>query len=158
MNRCSDFMTQDPICCVQDESVDRVAQMMLAEDVGSIPIVDDADTRKLIGILTDRDIALRVVAEARDPRQTAVCDVMSSTPLFCRVDDDVQRAIELMADDQIRRIPIVDARQRVVGIIARRRCNTPQSSRNNGAHCEGDFSSCCGSLGQQSRTGLSLAR
>jgi CBS domain-containing protein len=118
MDRCSDFMTQDPICCVQDESVDRAAQIMLAEDIGSIPIVDDADTRKLIGILTDRDIALRIVAEARDPRQTAVREVMSSTPLFCRVDDDVQRAIELMADDQIRRIPIVDARQRVVGIIA----------------------------------------
>src|SRR5262245_15224356 len=118
MDRCSDFMTKDPICCLQDESVDRAAQMILAEDIGSIPIVDAAETRKLIGILTDRDIALRIVAEARDPRRTTVREVMSSTPLFCRVDDDVQRAVELMADDQIRRIPTVDAQRRVVGIIA----------------------------------------
>ncbi len=57
MERCSDFMTQNPICCMSGESVERAAQLMLAEDVGSIPIVDDSHNRKLIGILTDRDIA-----------------------------------------------------------------------------------------------------
>ena len=64
MERCSDFMTQNPICCMSGESVERAAQLMLAEDVGSIPIVDDSHNRKLIGILTDRDIALRIVAES----------------------------------------------------------------------------------------------
>ncbi|MCI0423246.1 MAG: CBS domain-containing protein [Acidobacteria bacterium] len=118
MERCKDFMTQDPTCCVPNESVERAAQLMMAEDVGSIPVIDDSYSRKLIGILTDRDIALRIVAEARDAGHTAVRDVMTKTPLCCGTDDDVQLALDTMARSQVRRVPIVDSHNRVVGIIA----------------------------------------
>lgn len=118
MERCSDFMTQNPICCVSGESVERAAQLMLAEDVGSIPIIDDAHSRKLIGILTDRDIALRIVAESRGGAQTTVREVMTKAPICCGSDDDVQRALDTMAGSQVRRVPIVDSHNRVVGIIA----------------------------------------
>src|SRR5262249_46664217 len=118
MERCGDFMTQDPICCMSGESVERAAQLMLAEDVGSIPIVDDSHSRKLIGILTDRDIALRIVAESRDAGQISVREVMTKTPISCASDDDLQRALDTMATNQVRRVPIVDSHNRVVGIIA----------------------------------------
>ena len=119
MERCSDFMTQNPICCMSGDSVERAAQLMLAEDVGSIPIVDDSHSRKLIGILTDRDIALRIVAEARDAGQITVREVMTKTPICCASDDELQRALDTMATNQVRRVPIVDSHNnRVVGIIA----------------------------------------
>lgn len=118
MERCSDFMTQNPICCVPGESVERAAQLMMAEDVGSIPIIDDSRSRRLIGILTDRDIALRIVAEARDAGQTTVREVMTKTPICCGSEDEVQRALDTMASSQVRRVPIVDSHNRVVGIIA----------------------------------------
>jgi len=118
MERCSDFMTQDPVCCASGESVERAAQLMQAEDVGSIPIIDDSHSRKLIGILTDRDIALRIVAESRDAGQTTVREVMTKTPISCNMDDELQRALDTMAYSQVRRVPIVDSQNRVVGIIA----------------------------------------
>jgi CBS domain-containing protein len=118
MERCSDVMTQDPMCCVPGETAERAAQLMLAEDVGAIPVIDDSHSRKLIGIVTDRDIALRIVAEARDATQTPVRDVMTKTLWSCRANDDVQRALDLMASNQVRRVPIVDQQNRVVGIIA----------------------------------------
>lgn len=118
MERCSDYMTENPICCVSGESVERAAQLMLAEDIGSIPIIDDTHNRKLIGILTDRDIALRIVAESCAAAQTTVREVMTKTPVCCGSDDDVQRALDTMAGSQVRRVPIVDSYQRVVGIIA----------------------------------------
>ena len=118
MQRCSDFMTQNPICCMSGESVERAAQLMLAEDVGSIPIVDDSHSRKLIGILTDRDIAMRIVAESRDAGQITVREVMTKTPISCTSDDELQRALDTMATNQVRRVPIVDSHNKVVGIIA----------------------------------------
>jgi CBS domain-containing protein len=111
-------MTQDPICCLSGESVERAAQLMLAEDVGSIPIIDDAQSRRLIGILTDRDIALRIVAESRGAAQTTVREVMTKAPICCDSDDDVQRVLDTMASSQVRRVPIVDSHHRVLGIIA----------------------------------------
>ena len=118
MERCGELMTQNPICCMSGESVEHAAQLMLAEDVGSIPIVDDSHNRRLIGILTDRDIALRIVAESRDACQITVREVMTKTPISCGSDDEVQRVLETMANNQVRRVPIVDSHNRLVGIIA----------------------------------------
>lgn len=115
---CSEIMTKDPECCLPSDSVLKAAQLMKSEDVGPIPIVDDKDGKKLAGIVTDRDLAIKIVAEARDPKTTQIEEVMSEGLVTCRENDDVQTVLKLMQDNQIRRIPVVDKSDHLVGIIA----------------------------------------
>ena len=115
---CQDVMTAEPICCVPDDAVAEVARVMRAHDVGAVPVVVDHDSRRLIGMLTDRDLAIRVIAEGRDPDETSVRDVMSMNPVSCRASDVYQEALRAMGDNQLRRIPVVDSDGRLAGIIA----------------------------------------
>jgi CBS domain-containing protein len=92
--------------------------MMKNEDVGSIPIVESHQTKKLIGIVTDRDLALKVVAEGRDPKSTTVQEVMTRDPVTCQADHELQQVLTAMAGYQLRRVPVVDSSNRIVGIIA----------------------------------------
>jgi len=96
----------------------KAAQLMKSEDVGPIPIVDGRDGKKLTGIVTDRDLALKVVAEARDPKTTQIEEVMSEGLVTCRENDDVRSVLKLMEQNQLRRIPVVDTSDHLVGIIA----------------------------------------
>jgi len=91
---------------------------MQREDVGLVPVVADGTTPKLIGVLTDRDIAVKVVAAGRDPRGTAVSEVMTAEPIACLPDESIEAVMELMASRQIRRVPIVDSDGSIVGIVA----------------------------------------
>jgi CBS domain-containing protein len=116
--RCKDFMTPNPSCCVPEDNVVRAAQLMKQEDVGPIPVTENSQSRKLIGIVTDRDIALKVVGEDRIPAEVKVGDVMSRDLVVCKENDSVDQAIEAMAAHQLRRIPIVDSQNNLVGIIA----------------------------------------
>ena len=118
MPKCSEVMTKDPSCCLRSDTVDKAAQLMKTEDVGPVPVVDDQSTKKLVGIVTDRDLAIKVVAEGRDARNTRVEEVMSSDLVTCRPDDDLQKALDTMGQNQIRRIPVVDDNGGIVGIIA----------------------------------------
>ena len=118
MRSCNDVMTMDPTCCLNTDPVSRVAEIMKNEDVGSVPIVDDATTKHLVGILTDRDIVLQVVAGGKDAKAVKVEEVMTPNPVTCRAEEDVQNVFDRMSQHQIRRIPVVDGRGRVVGIIA----------------------------------------
>ncbi len=68
MTKCSEVMTRHVVCALPDDTVSEVAQLMKREDIGPIPIVEDENTKKLVGIVTDRDLALKVVAEERDPK------------------------------------------------------------------------------------------
>jgi CBS domain-containing protein len=111
-------MTQDPVCCLPTVSVAKAAQMMKAEDVGSIPVVEDEQTMKLIGIVTDRDLALQVVALERDAGSTQVEDVMTYDVITCRASDDVQVAVDAMSQHQLRRMPVVNDENCIVGIIS----------------------------------------
>lgn len=115
---CADVMTKDPSCCVPTDSAARVAKIMKTENVGSIPVCESRNSRKLIGIVTDRDLALHVVAEARDAAGTLVKDVMSGDPFTCNPQDDLQKALDAMQSRQVRRIPVVDQRGQLMGIIA----------------------------------------
>ena len=114
----SEIMTKDPECCVPSDSVMAAAQIMKSEDVGPVPIVEDKEAKKLTGIVTDRDLAVKVVAEARDPKTTTVEAVMSEGLVTCRDNDDVRTVLELMQDNQLRRIPVIDKKDQLVGIIA----------------------------------------
>jgi CBS domain-containing protein len=116
--KCSELMTKDPTCCLPTDTVFDAAQLMKSEGVGPIPIVNDKQTKKLAGIVTDRDLALKVVAEGLDPKQTKIEEVMTTGVQTCGPDDDVSNVLELMEEHHVRRIPIVDDQDCLVGIIA----------------------------------------
>lgn len=118
MPKCSEVMTRDPECCEPGDSIPRVAEVMKRADVGSVPVVESRDDGRLVGIVTDRDIVVKVVADGRSVEQARVADAMTADPLCCREDDDVSRAVSLMEERQVRRMPIVGADGRLSGIIA----------------------------------------
>lgn len=115
---CSEIMTKNPEYCLPSDTVLKAAQLMKSEDVGPIPIVADNDGRKLTGIVTDRDLAIKVIAEARDPNTTLLEDVMSDNVVSCNENDDVNKVLKLMEDNQVRRIPVVGNNDQLLGIIA----------------------------------------
>ena len=117
MEKCGDIMTENPSCCLYDENVIRAAKLMKDQNVGSIPVIENRLTKTLIGIVTDRDLALKVVAEGRDPQTVQVEDVMTCGIVTCYIEDDLQVALDAMSDHQLRRIPIVDRENRIQGII-----------------------------------------
>ena len=129
----SDIMTKDLVYSLPSDMVSNVAQLMKNEDIGPVLIVDDShDGKRLVGIVTDRDLALKVVGEGRDPNSTRVEDVMTGSLVTCRADDDVENAMRAMAQNQLRRIPVVDDSGQLVGIISQAdvatRLNEPQST------------------------------
>ncbi len=132
MKKCYEVMTKDLACCLPDDSVTKAAQVMKTQDVGSVPVIINQQTKKLVGIVTDRDLALAIVAEGRDPKSTKVEDVMTHNVITCRAEDDVQKALDAMAEYQLRRIPVVDDSDKVVGIIAQAdvatRINKPEKT------------------------------
>lgn len=118
MAKCRDVMTKDPAACEPGDSIEKVAGIMKQEDVGSVPVVESSSSRRLTGIITDRDIVVKVVAGGRGPDAATVRDAMTPNPASCREDDDVDQALKLMKERQVRRMPIVDAEGRLAGIIA----------------------------------------
>lgn len=118
MKKCNEVMTKNPVCCLPTDMVAKAAQLMKSENIGSIPVIENEQTEKLVGIVTDRDLALRIIAEGRDAKSTNVETVMTRKVVTCRSDDDLQKALDAMAEHQLRRIPVVDNDNKVVGIIA----------------------------------------
>ena len=118
MPKCSDVMTRDPVCCEPGDSITTVAEVMKREDVGSVPVVESKQDGRLVGIVTDRDLVVKVLAGGRRSDQATVRDAMTSNPACCREDEDVSRAVSMMEERQVRRVPIVSADGRLCGIIA----------------------------------------
>ncbi|HEU0295377.1 MAG TPA: CBS domain-containing protein [Anaerolineales bacterium] len=118
MKKCNEVMTKNPVCCLPNESVTKAAELMKSENIGAIPVIENEQTKKLVGIVTDRDLALKVVAEGRDAKSTKVGAVMTHKVVTCRADDDLQKALDAMAEHQLRRIPVVDNDNTILGIIA----------------------------------------
>ena len=112
------IMTRDPVCCTPDTPLQQVATLMLENDCGEIPIVNNLQERKLLGVITDRDIAVRAVAAGLDSATTATADVMTDSVITVRENEDVHEACEKMEEYQIRRVPVVDAQGCVIGIVA----------------------------------------
>ena len=118
MKKCNEVMTKNPVCCLPIDNVAGAAGLMRNGNIGSIPVIEDEQTRKLVGIVTDRNLALKIVAEGRDANSTQVETVMTRKVVTCHAEDDLQKALDAMAEHQLRRIPVVDNDYRVVGIIA----------------------------------------
>ena len=114
--KAKDIMTQNPRVVTPETPVQEAARLMRTEDTGVLPVVESEGSRRLIGMITDRDIALRVVADGMTSAQ--VRDAMSANPKSCRPDDNVKDVMRVMSDAQVRRIPIVDAGGTVVGIVS----------------------------------------
>lgn len=109
-----DIMSRDVASLNQDDSIERAARLMKECDVGSIPVCNQ---NKVVGIVTDRDIALRSVAEDQDARNIKVRDVMTTNPVTGNPEMDVHDAARIMGDMQIRRLPVVE-RNNLVGMVA----------------------------------------
>ena len=109
-----ELMTAGPCCCSPDESIKDVAQMMLDNDCGSVPVVEAG---RVVGIVTDRDLAVRAVAAGMAP-DTEVREVMTSSPECCNENDDVENVERVMGERQVRRVPVVNADGGCVGIVS----------------------------------------
>jgi CBS domain-containing protein len=116
--KCADVMTREVFCCLPTDSLEEVASVMQSEDIGPVPIVEDLQDLGLIGIVTDRDIAVRAVARGLDARRTPAEAVMTRELVTCAADDAVESALDLMARHQVRRLPVVNGGRRLVGIIS----------------------------------------
>jgi CBS domain-containing protein len=113
--RCRDIMTRSVTTCSTQTTLREVADKMEDENVGSIPVIDNG---RLVGIVTDRDIVCRVIAEGRDTRSTLAAEAMSENLVTCGPDATITEAIYRMGEHQVRRLPIVDAGGRLVGIVS----------------------------------------
>ena len=111
----SEIITREVETIRPDTSAREAAQRMRSMDVGALPVCDG---RRLLGMVTDRDLAIRVLAEGRDPNATPVQDAMTPDVCYAFEDDDVQRAADIMKDRQIRRLPVVNREKHLVGIVA----------------------------------------
>jgi CBS domain-containing protein len=109
-----DVMTSKPTSIAGDAMVVEAARRMLSEDVGSLPVVDGDE---VVGMITDRDVVLQVVAKDLDPNKVPVSTVCSESPVTARADDSLDDALAKMAKEQVRRLPVVSD-GRLVGILA----------------------------------------
>lgn len=117
MNTVKDYMTPGCECIEENETVTTAAKRMAALDIGALPICG-ADNR-LRGMLTDRDITIHVIAEGKDPRITKVSELArDGATVVVREDQPIEEAASLMAEHQIRRLPVIDADRNLVGLLA----------------------------------------
>jgi CBS domain-containing protein len=115
--RVRDIMTPDPASCTPDATVQEAAALMRDNDCGSIPVVESEQSSKLVGTVTDRDLAVRGLAEGKGP-ETPVRDLMTPSPITSGPDDEVETVREVMVARMVRRVPVVDERGILVGIVA----------------------------------------
>ena len=118
MKKCEKVMTKKTVCCLPNDLAVKAAQLMKRENIGAIPVIENQQTQKLVGIVTDRDLALKIVAGGRDAKSTQVKAVMTRQVVTCHPEDDLQKALDAMSEHQLRRIPVVDKDNKILGIIA----------------------------------------
>jgi CBS domain-containing protein len=111
-----EIMSKNPVCCTPQTSLVEVAQMMVEFDCGAIPVVDNPQTMgPVVGVVTDRDIVCRTLAKGRNPLEMAAQDCMSAPVLAVRPDDSIDDARRIMEEYQIRRLPVINQDQVLVG-------------------------------------------
>ena len=112
------LMTSNPTCCTIDTPLQDVARAMVESDCGEIPVVERGNRRKLVGVVTDRDIVCRTVAGGINPIAMNAGDVMTSPAITANEDDDIDVVKSLMETRQIRRVPVVDHEGDICGIVS----------------------------------------
>ena len=113
-----EIMTENPACCTPVASLQEAAKMMKDNDCGCIPVVENEDSKKPIGVITDRDICCRTVAEGKNPLDLTVKDAMTPSVETVRENTSVEDCCNLMEDKQIRRVVVIDENGGCCGIVA----------------------------------------
>ena len=116
--KAKDIMTKDPSVVTPDTPIRDAAKMMQREDVGMLPVVEASGSKRLVGVVTDRDITIRHVAEGHASPDCPVREAMTERLVTSRPDDDIDDVMELMGREQVRRVAIVDERGAIVGVVA----------------------------------------
>lgn len=112
-----EMMTQNPTCCTPETSAFEAAKLMADHDCGCIPVVEDERSNRLIGVVTDRDLAVRGIGQHKEP-STPVRELMSGEVHTCRPDADAEEVERIMSERRVRRVPVVDDSGRCTGMIA----------------------------------------
>ena len=113
-----DVMTPDPACCTPDTTLQRVAELMVENDCGEIPVIENATSMKPVGVITDRDITCRTVAKGLNPLTMAVSECMTSPCVTVTPDTSLDECCRVLEENRIRRVPVVDASGACCGIVA----------------------------------------
>ena len=116
--RVKHVMTKDPTSCVASDTAQKAASIMRDEDAGIVPVIENEQSQRVIGVVTDRDLCMNVVAEGRDPRTVRAEECMTTTVVTCSPNDAVEKTMELMKENQIRRVPVVDEGRKLLGIVS----------------------------------------
>jgi CBS domain-containing protein len=116
--RVREIMTENPVYGVRETNLQEIAQMMVEYDCGSIPVVENQNTLRPIGVVTDRDIVCRIVAEGLNPLEMTASDCMSSPVVTVTPETSVEECGQLMENHQVRRIPVVDQNGSICGMVA----------------------------------------
>lgn len=116
--KCREIMSRVLFCCTPSETAEKAAQLMRDQDIGSIPVVNDYTERKLVGIVTDRDICLKTAAAGMAANAVRISEIMIRWPVTCSPEDPVEACEEIMRQRQVRRVPIVDVRGVCLGIVS----------------------------------------
>jgi CBS domain-containing protein len=114
----SEIMTKNPVCCWPSSSTLSAALLMQETDTGIVPVIQDPFTPRLVGVVTDRDLCLYVVAAGRDPACSWVDSCMRPDPVCCTEQDDISFALDLMKANQVRRLPVVNEKHEIVGMLS----------------------------------------
>jgi CBS domain-containing protein len=115
--RVRDIMTPDPARCTPDTTAQAAAVLMRDNDCGSIPVVENTSSNRLVGTVTDRDLAIRGLAVGKGP-ETKIGEMMTPRPVTCVAEDEVEDVRQVMMEQQVRRVPVVDTGGILVGIVA----------------------------------------
>ena len=111
-------MTKDPRCCVPSDFSVKAASIMRDEHAGIVPVIESEHHRRIVGVVTDRDLCMNIVAEGRDPETVSVDECMTTAVVTCSPNDSVERVTELMRENQIRRVPVVNESCELQGIVS----------------------------------------
>ncbi|HEY0426364.1 MAG TPA: CBS domain-containing protein [Pyrinomonadaceae bacterium] len=113
-----DIMTENPACCTPDTNLQEVAKMMLDNDCGAIPVVENNNHKIPIGVVTDRDITIRTIAKGDNPLNMTAKSVMTKNVFTVTADTPVEECVDLMEENQVRRVPVVDENGNCIGMVA----------------------------------------
>lgn len=113
-----EIMTKNPACCTDAASLREAAQMMAENNCGAIPVVENMENKKPIGMITDRDICIRTLAHNKNPFEMIVAEAMTDNPVTITLDSSVEKCCQIMERNQIRRLPVVDGAGVLCGIVS----------------------------------------
>jgi CBS domain-containing protein len=113
-----ELMSKDPTCATPDMGLSKVAKLMADLNVGSIPVVENSMSKRVVGVITDRDIATRAVAKEMNPVNMKVSEIMSSPVITVKEDDDIKDVARIMEKNMIRRVPVIDETGKICGMVA----------------------------------------